>query len=160
MTAAQTGSALTSHGIDLVDKDDRRGLGLGLLKEVTHAAGADTHEHLDKVGTRDAKERHARLAGNGLGQQRFTGARRAHQQHATRDLGTQLAIAVRVAQEVTNLFELLDRLVHTGNVLELDLGARGLVGLGVSLAKLHVPVVGAHHLAHKVEHDGNQGNRR
>ena len=57
---------------------------------VTHTAGADTYEHLDKVGTRDAKERHARLAGNGLGQQRFTGARRANQQHATRDLGAQL----------------------------------------------------------------------
>ena len=97
MTAAQTGSALTSHGIDLVNKDDRRSLRLGLLKEVTHTAGADTHEHLDKVGTRDAKERHARLAGNGLGQQRFTGARRAHQQHATRDLGAQLAIAIRIA---------------------------------------------------------------
>ena len=160
MTAAQAGSALTSHGIDLVNEDDRRSLRLGLLKEVAHAAGADAHEHLDKVGTRDAKERHARLAGNGLGQQRFTGARRAHQQHATRDLGAQLAIAIRIAQEVTDLLELLDCLVHAGNVLELNLGARGLVGLGVGLAKLHVPVVGTHHLAHKVEHDGNQGNRR
>ena len=160
VTAAQTSSTLTSHGIDLIDEDDRRRLRLGLLKEVAHAAGADAHEHLDKVRTRDAKEWHARLAGNGLGQQRFTGARRAHQQHATRDLGTQLVIAIRVAQEVTNLFELLDCLVHAGNVFELDLGARGLVGLGVGLAKLHVPVVGAHHLAHKVEHDGNQGDRR
>ena len=97
VTAAQASSALTSHGIDLIDEDDRRGLGLGLLKEVTHTAGADTHEHLDKVGTRDAKERNARLAGNGLGQQRFTGARRAHQQNAARDLGTQFAIAVRIA---------------------------------------------------------------
>ena len=160
VTAAQTSSALTSHGIDLIDEDDRRGLGLGLLKEVAHTAGADTHEHLDKVGTRDAKERHARLAGNGLGQQRFTGARRAHQQHTTRDLGTQLAIAIRIAQKVTDLLELLDCLIHAGNVFKLDLGARGLVGLGVGLAKLHVPVVGAHHLAHKVEHNGDQGDRR
>ena len=97
VTAAQTGSALTSHGIDLVNKDDRRSLRLGLLKEVAHAAGTDTHEHLDKVRTRDAKERHARLAGNGLGQQRLTGTRRAHQQNAARDLGTQFAIAVRIA---------------------------------------------------------------
>ena len=160
MTAAQAGSALTSHGIDLIDEDDRRGLGLGLLKEVTHTAGADTYEHLDKVGTRDAKERHARLAGNSLGQQRFTGARRANQQHATRDLGAQLAIAIRIAQKVTDLLELLDCLVHAGNVFKLDLGACGLVGLGVGLAKLHVPVVGAHHLAHKVEHDGDKGDRR
>ena len=160
VTAAQTSSALTSHGIDLIDEDDRRGLGLGLLKEVAHTAGADTYEHLDKVGTRDAKERHARLAGNGLGQQRFTGARRANQQHATRDLGAQLAIAIRIAQKVTDLLELLDCLVHAGNVFKLDLGACGLVGLGVGLAKLHVPVVGAHHLAHKVEHDGDKGDRR
>ena len=160
VTAAQASSALTSHGIDLIDEDDRRRLRLGLLKEVAHAAGADAHEHLDKVGTRDAKEWHARLAGNGFGQQRLTGTRRAHQQHATRDLGTQLAIAVRIAQKVTDLLELLDCLVHAGNVLELDLGARGLVGLGVGLAKLHVSVIGAHHLAHKVEHDGDQGDRR
>ena len=160
VTAAQASSALTSHGIDLIDEDDRRRLRLGLLKEVAHAAGADAHEHLDKVGTRDAKERHACLAGNGFGQQRLTGTRRAHQQHATRDLGTQLAIAVRIAQKVTDLLELLDCLVHAGNVLELDLGARGLVGLGVGLAKLHVSVIGAHHLAHKVEHDGDQGDRR
>ena len=88
VTAAQASSALTSHGIDLIDEDDRRGLGLGLLKEVAHAAGADAHEHLHKVGTRDAKERHARLAGNGLGQQCLTGTRRANQQNAARNLGT------------------------------------------------------------------------
>ena len=160
VAAAQAGSALTSHGINLIDEDDRRGLRLGLLKEVAHAAGADAHEHLDKVGARDAKERHTGLAGNGLGQQRLTGTRRAHQQNTARDLGAQLAIAVRIAQKVADLLELLDCLVYTGNILKLDLGARCLVGLGVGLAKLHVPVVGAHHLAHKVEHDGDQGNRR
>ena len=160
VTAAQAGSALTSHGIDLIDEDNRRSLRLGLLKEVAHAAGADAHEHLDKVRTRDAKERHARLAGNGLSQQRLTGTRRTNQQNAARNLGTQFAIAVRIAQEVADLLELLDGLVHAGNVFKLDLGARGLVGLGVGLAKLHVPVVGAHHLAHKVEHNGDQGDRR
>ena len=36
MAAAQAGSALTSHGIDLIDEDDRRGLGLGLLKAVSY----------------------------------------------------------------------------------------------------------------------------
>ena len=87
VAATQAGSALTSHSIDLIDKDDRRGLGLGLLKEVAHAAGADAHKHLDKVGTRNAKERYARFAGNSLGQQRLTGARRAHEQYATRNLG-------------------------------------------------------------------------
>ena len=160
VAAAQAGSALTSHSIDLIDKDDRRGLGLGLLKEVAHAAGTDAHEHLDEVGTRNAKERYARFAGNSLGQQRLAGARRAHEQYAARNLGAQLAVTIRIAQEVADLLELLDRLVHAGNVLKLDLGARGLVGLGVGLAKLHVPVVGTHHLAHKVEHDGDQGDRR
>ena len=79
VTAAQASSALTSHGIDLIDEDNRRSLGLGLLKEVTHTAGADAHEHLDKVRARDAKERHACLAGNGLSQQRLTGTRRTNQ---------------------------------------------------------------------------------
>lgn len=112
------------------------------LKRSAHAAGADAHEHLDKVGTRDAKERHARLAATALAVASYRYPEGPTQQNAARNLGTQFAIAVPDAQEVANLLELLDGLVHAGNVLELDLGTCGLVGLGIGLAKLHVPIIG------------------
>jgi hypothetical protein len=50
--AAQAGAAVAADGVDLVDEDDGGRLGLGLLEEVAHAAGADAHEHLDEVRAR------------------------------------------------------------------------------------------------------------
>ena len=41
----------TAHGIDLVDEDDARTLGLGLLEQVAYTAGTHTDKHLDEVGT-------------------------------------------------------------------------------------------------------------
>ena len=57
----------------------------GLLEHVAHAGGADADEHFDEVRTAEAEERHARFAGDGLGEQRLAGARRADQQHALRE---------------------------------------------------------------------------
>ena len=159
MSAAQTSAALATDGVDLIDKDNRGRLRLGLGKQVAHAACAHAHKHFDKVRTGNAKERYARLAGNRFGKQRLTGTRRANQQHAARNLGTQLAEALRLAQEVADLLKLFDRLIDAGNVLELHLGPRGLVGLGVGLAKLHGLVVGAHHLPHEIEHKEDQDHR-
>ncbi len=159
VTAAEAGAALASDRVDLVDKDDRRALGLGLLEQVAHARGAHAHEHLNKVRARDAEERHARLAGNGLGEQRLTRARRAHEQAAARDLGAERTIALRIGEEVADLLELLNGLVDARHVGELDVRARGLGHLGVRLAELHGLAVGAHHLAHEVHHDGDQRER-
>ena len=41
----------TTHGVNLVDKDDAGGLLLGLAEEVSHARGTDADEHLDEIGT-------------------------------------------------------------------------------------------------------------
>ena len=159
VTAAEARAALAAHRVDLVDEDDGGRLRLGLLKEVAHAARAHAHEHLHKVGARDREERHARLAGNGLGKQRLARARRAHQKHAARNLGAELAVALGMGEEVLDLLQLLDGLVDARHVFELDLGARGLVGLGVGLAELHGLVVGAEHLAHEKVHDHHEQNR-
>ena len=97
MAAAHAGAALTAHGVDLVDKDDAGGGGFCLLKQVAHARRAHAHKHLDKVRARDREERHARLAGHGLGQQGLAGARRANQKHAAGDLGAHVAVAVGLA---------------------------------------------------------------
>ena len=49
VTAAQAGTAVTSHGIDFIDKDNARRILLALLKQVTYPASANTHEHLHKI---------------------------------------------------------------------------------------------------------------
>ena len=73
---AAAAGARAPDGVELVDEDDgRRGV-LGLLEQVAHARGADAHDRLDELRRRDREERHAGLAGHGLGQQRLAGAGR------------------------------------------------------------------------------------
>jgi hypothetical protein len=42
-----------------------------LIERVSHARGADAHDHLDEHRRAHRKERHAGLAGHGTGQQRL-----------------------------------------------------------------------------------------
>lgn len=85
--AAHSGTAVPADGVDLVDEDDRRGVRLGLLEEVTDPAGTDTDEHLDEVGTGDRVERDPSLAGDGACEQRLARTGRPVQQDALGDLG-------------------------------------------------------------------------
>ena len=127
VAAAQTGAAVPSDGVDLVDEDDRRGVLLGLLEQVADAAGADTDEHLDEVGAGDRVERHAGLAGDGTRQQRLAGAGRPVQQDALGDLRADGLELGRLLQELLDLLELLDGLVGAGDVGERRL--RGVLAL-------------------------------
>ncbi len=156
VAAAHAGTALTAHGVDLVDEDDRGSLLLGLREQVAHARGAHAHEHLDKARARDREERHAGLAGHGLGKQGLTGTRRAHEQHAAGNLGTDLLVLVGILKEVLDLLELLDGLVTAGDVVELDLGPRGVGGLGLGLAELHGTGVRVCKLVHEIDHDADE----
>ena len=53
-----------AKSIKFVDENDGRRLLASLLKEVAHASRADADKHLDKLGTRNGKKRHAGFAGN------------------------------------------------------------------------------------------------
>ncbi len=79
--AAKPCAALTSYSVNLVNKDDRRGVFLCRSKQVAHAGSTNAHEHLHKIRTRDGVERDARFTSNRPCQQGFTGTGRAHQQH-------------------------------------------------------------------------------
>ena len=98
-----TSTALATDGVDFVDEDDGRRRFLGLLEQVAHAGSAHTDEHLDEVGTGDAEEGHAGLASDGARQKRLARARRADQQHATRNLGAHGLVLRGVLQEVLDL---------------------------------------------------------
>ena len=111
---------MTADGVDLVDKNDTRGVFLALLEKVANAAGADADEHLDKIGTRNREKRNVRFARDGLGQQGLTRSRRAHHQNALRDLAAELLKFLRVFQKFDDLLQLFLGFIDTGNVLECD----------------------------------------
>src|SRR5690606_2222564 len=53
VAAAHAGAAVAANRVDLVDEDDRGGVGLGLLEQVADPGGAHTDEHFDEVRTGD-----------------------------------------------------------------------------------------------------------
>ena len=112
VAAAEAGAAMAADGVDLVHEDDAGRVLLGLLEEVAHAGGADADEHLDEVRAGDREERHARLTRDGAGEQRLAGAGRPVEQHALRDPGAERLELLRVLEELLDLVQLLDRLVH------------------------------------------------
>ena len=163
VATSQAGSALTSHGVDLVDEDDAGRGCLGLLEEVAHAACSHAHEHLHEVRAGYREERHARLASHGLGKQRLARARGPHKKHAVRNLCAHLLVALGLAQEVAYLFELFHRLVDARDVGELDLGTLLFGGLRLGLGEVHraaVLLAHAAHVVHKDAHEKQRGHNR
>src|SRR5437773_2006923 len=73
-------STLSLHDALPIYEDDAGSILLALDEQVPHPRGADADEHLDEVRARDGKEGHARLAGDGPGEERLPGARGADQQ--------------------------------------------------------------------------------
>ena len=118
MAAAEARAALTAHGVDLVDEDDRGGNFLRLFEEVAHAARADADIHLDKVRAGDRQKLHACLARDRAGQQRLARARRADKQHALGDARAEVDELARRLQKVDDLLQFLFFLVRTGDVRE------------------------------------------
>ena len=111
---------MATNRVDLIDKDDARGILLALLEHVAHAACAHAHEHFDEIRTRDGEEGHVRLTSDGARQQRLTSARWADQQDALGNLAAEALELLRIAKEVDNLLKLGLRLLDAGNVLEGD----------------------------------------
>ena len=156
VAAAHAGAAVAADGVDLVHEDDARGVLLGLLEEVAHARGADADEHLDEVGSGDREEGNAGLTGHGAGEQRLAGARRAVEQHALRDPGAERLELLRVLEELLDLVELLDGLVHASDVPEGDLGRVDRHPLGARLAEAHHARAAALHLVHQEDPEGEE----
>ena len=137
VTATDAGATLAAHRIDLINKNDRRRRILSLLKQVAHAGRTHTNEHLNEIGTRNREERNARFASNSLRNQRLTGTRRAVQQNTTRNLRANRRELLRILQELLNLAELLNSLIHASHVLKRDLRHVLIDHLRPGLTELH-----------------------
>ena len=151
MAAAQAGAALASDRVDLVDEDDARRIALGLVEQVADAAGADADEHLDELRARDAEERHARLTGDRASHQRLAGARRADEQHATRDARAERVELLGELQELDDLLELGLGLVDAGHIGERHHGLVAEEHPRAALAEREGLVIRALRLAHHEE---------
>ena len=79
MGAADSRAAVAPHGVQLVNEHEAWRTTLGLVKEVTHAAGADTNKHLNEVAAADVEKRYVCFAGYSLCQVRLATTRRANQ---------------------------------------------------------------------------------
>ena len=158
--AAEAGAAMAADGVDLVHEDDARARLLGLLEEVAHARGADADEHLDEVGAGDGEERHAGLAGDRAREQRLARAGRPVEEHALGDARAERLELLRVLEELLDLVQLLDRLVHAGDVLEGDLRRVGRHALGAALAEAHHLRAAALHLVHQEDPEAEEEDER
>ena len=160
VAAAQAGAAVAADGVDLVHEDDAGGVLLGLLEEVAHARGAHAHEHLDEVGAGDREEGDAGLTGDRARQQRLAGARRPVEQHALGDPGAERLELLGVLEELLDLVELLDGLVHAGHVAEGDLGRVDRHPLGARLAEGHDLRAAALHLVDDEQPEEQEDHER
>ena len=137
IAAAKTGAALTTHRINLVDEDDARCVFLGLLKQIAHTAGTDTHKHLDEFRAGNREEGNPCFTSNSFGEQGFAGARRAHQQNAFGDLGANSSEAVGVLEEVDDLGEFELGTFNAGDIFKGHLGLGFHLDPGFALAEAH-----------------------
>ncbi len=161
VAAAETGAALASYRVDLVDEDDRRCLLARRLEEITHPARADADEHLHEVRPAHRKEGDAGLAGNGSREQRLSCAGRADQQDAFRHTSADLLEATGRLEEVDDFADLLFDALIAGHVVEGRTWAFGRVDLGLGAPDRH----DAGHLplgpaAHPDEEADDQGDRK
>ena len=120
MTTAETGAAVTTDRINFVDEDDARSILLALLEEVAHARSTNAHKHLDKVGTRDRKERYVRFTGNRPGKQSLACSRRAHHQNTFGNTAAELLKLLRFFEEFYDFLQFFLGFFDPGDILKSD----------------------------------------
>ena len=156
VAAAEAGAAMTADRVDLIDEDDAGRALLALFEEVADAGGAHTHEHLDEVGTGDREEGHVGFAGDGAGEERLAGARRAHQQDALGNAAAELLELLGLLEELDDLLQLFLRFLDPGHVLERDLALLRREQPRLGLAEGHGLVAARLHLTHEEDPDAEE----
>ena len=142
--------AFGSHGVDLVDKQDRRRVTRCFLEHLAELGLTLAIELPHDLGAIEVNEMHAALGRHSAGQQGLTGARRAVQQHTFGREDAQPLEDARVLQRE------LDDLAHSGHLtLEpADIFVRHRGSAGRRLLAFHHPDVGAF-----PDHDRARRNR-
>ena len=154
-------AARFAKGVELIDEDDAGRFWLGLLEHIANAGGTHADEHFDEVGTAQAEERHARFAGNGLGEQRFAGSRRADQQHALGNAAAEHLVFFGRLQKLDDFAKLVDRFFDAGDVFERDFDIFLSEHPAAAAAERHRRTGAAHAADHEdEEHDQQAGHQQ
>mmetsp|Transcript_32540 Transcript_32540/g.85517 ORF Transcript_32540/g.85517 Transcript_32540/m.85517 type:complete len:316 (+) Transcript_32540:1383-2330(+) len=139
--------AVRPNGVDLIDEDDRRRVGLRILEDLPQTGLGLTRALGHDLGAIDRLEVHACLRLDGLCHHRLTRARRANEQHASRRTHSNLVKDHRVHQRQIDEFAKRGHLlVEAPNVLVAD---HGIITRRVLLVVQRVPLcenqrLGAH----------------
>ncbi len=160
MRPTQTGAAMATHSIDLINENDARAITFGLLEEVANPARADADKHLHKLGPGDGEERHTRFAGHRLGHQSFACARTADQQHAFGDACAKADELLRLLQKLDDLLQLFLGFVATSYVIEPNSGMIAGEHARPALAKRHRLIVAALRLPKNEVEEADDKDRR
>mmetsp|Transcript_4005 Transcript_4005/g.6083 ORF Transcript_4005/g.6083 Transcript_4005/m.6083 type:complete len:241 (-) Transcript_4005:551-1273(-) len=72
VSSGESSTTLTSNGVDLINKDDTRGVLLSLRKDITDTGSSNSDEHLNKFGSRNGDEGNSGLSGNSLSEEGLT----------------------------------------------------------------------------------------
>ena len=124
MAAAEACASLASYRIDFIDEYNARCGLLRFLEHITHTAGTDTDEHLYKVRTGNAVERHTGFTGHRFGKQCFAGTGIADHQDTLRNPGTHPLELFGILQVINDLLHLLLLFIASCNVCKAYLGIR------------------------------------
>ncbi len=120
VAAAHAVAAVAPDGVYLVNENDAGRGFFALLEHVADARSAHAHEHLHKIRAADGEEGNVGFAGNGPGQQRFAGARRAHHQHALGNAAAEFLKFFRVAQKLDQFLHFFLGFLHASHIAEGD----------------------------------------
>ena len=120
LAVERVAAARAADRVELVDEDDRRRVLARLVEQLADARRAEAGEHLDERRRALRVEAGARLVRDRLRGERLAGAGRAVEEDALRHARAERLEALRVAQEVDDLLELLLRLVEAGDVVPGD----------------------------------------
>ena len=161
MSAAESGTTLTSYRINFVDKDNAWSRLLRMMEHITDTACADTDKHFYEVRTGDGVERNVRLTGHCFGKQSFAGSGMTEQQNSLRNPCAHLLKLCRILQIVDDFRHLLFFFITAGDIIELDLGFGFQSGTGFAeIKRLGIctsdPV---HPVHHPDAHDDNNHQR-
>ena len=145
-----------SQGIQFIDENDAGRLLFGLHKKVPHPSRTETHEHLHKLRSAQAEERHAALSCNRLGQKSLPGSRWTYEQDPFWHFAAQFRKLRGLLEEFNHLHQFLFGFIHTGRVFKGDVQLILHVDFGLVFAQGHKAGLLAGHTFHEEIPDADE----
>ena len=139
-----------SQRIQLIDKNNARGVLHRLSKKIPHPRRSYADKHLDKVGTGDAEEGNPGFSGHRPGQKGLAGTRRPQQKHSFGDASAKSLIFLRGLEKFDDLDQLFLCLIDSLNIGKRNAGLFLDIDLRLAFADLHEAGAAPSHPLHEI----------